>query len=283
MVALAEARRARAAARRDRADRPAAVRQFRGRRLRGAPRRSRRAGETQARDRRPRRRRAVRRRGSWRRARRSASSPARRCRRAPTRCSCRRTAARRAASSIVPPGLKRGANRRLAGEDVRARRGGAAGRPAAAAAGCRAGGGGRADAGSPCAAACASRCSRPATRSSSPAAAAASRRCYDANRYLLAGLLRRLGAEVTDLGILRDDPEKLARGDRGRGRAHDLVLTSGGVSTGEADHVRSAVEKVGRLVFWRVAIKPGRPVAMGAACAGGAHSSACRAIRSPCS
>ena len=51
-------------------------------------------------------------------------------------------------------------------------------------------------------------------------------------------------------------------------RGHDLVLTSGGVSTGEADHVRNAVEKTGRLVFWRVAIKPGRPVAMGVIKAG---------------
>jgi molybdopterin molybdotransferase len=86
---------------------------------------------------------------------------------------------------------------------------------------------------------------------------------YDANRYLLTGMLDRLGAEVTDLGILKDDPAALARAIEAAARDHDLVLTSGGVSTGEADHVRDAVEKVGRLVFWRVAIKPGRPVAMG--------------------
>jgi molybdopterin molybdotransferase len=86
---------------------------------------------------------------------------------------------------------------------------------------------------------------------------------FDANRYLLAGLIGRLGAASTDLGILPDDPDRLARALSAAAQGHDLVITSGGVSTGEADHVRRAVEAVGRLVFWRVAIKPGRPVAMG--------------------
>jgi molybdopterin molybdotransferase len=86
---------------------------------------------------------------------------------------------------------------------------------------------------------------------------------FDANRYLLAGLIERLGASSTDLGILPDDAEKLERAIATAAADHDLVLTSGGVSTGEADHVRAAVERVGRLVFWRVGIKPGRPVAMG--------------------
>ena len=86
---------------------------------------------------------------------------------------------------------------------------------------------------------------------------------YDANRYLLSELLERLGAVVTDLGILPDDPDALARALQAAAGGHDLVVTSGGVSTGEADHVRSAVERIGSLVFWRVAIKPGRPVAMG--------------------
>ena len=86
---------------------------------------------------------------------------------------------------------------------------------------------------------------------------------YDSNRYLLAGLLARFGAEVTDLGILSDDPKELARAIAAAAADHDLVLTSGGVSTGEADYVRSAIESIGRIVFWRVAIKPGRPVAMG--------------------
>ena len=75
--------------------------------------------------------------------------------------------------------------------------------------------------------------------------------------------LERLGAIVTDLGILADEPATLARALERAALHHDLVLTSGGVSTGEADHVRTAVERIGSLVFWRVAIKPGRPVAMG--------------------
>jgi molybdopterin molybdotransferase len=86
---------------------------------------------------------------------------------------------------------------------------------------------------------------------------------YDSNRYLLAGLLARFGADVTDLGILADDPQELASALGAAAASHDLVLTSGGVSTGEADHVRNAIEHIGRIVFWRVAIKPGRPVAMG--------------------
>ena len=86
---------------------------------------------------------------------------------------------------------------------------------------------------------------------------------FDANRYLLSELLEKLGAVVTDLGILPDDPDALARALAKAAAWHDLVITSGGVSTGEADHVRGAVERIGNLVFWRVAIKPGRPVAMG--------------------
>jgi molybdopterin molybdotransferase len=96
-----------------------------------------------------------------------------------------------------------------------------------------------------------------------PGAARGAAAIYDANRYLLSALLERLGAVVTDLGILADDPAELARALAKSAAWHDLVITSGGVSTGEADHVRSAVERIGSLVFWRVAIKPGRPVAMG--------------------
>ncbi|AXK82875.1 molybdopterin molybdenumtransferase MoeA [Pseudolabrys taiwanensis] len=86
---------------------------------------------------------------------------------------------------------------------------------------------------------------------------------YDANRYLLRELLERLGAVVTDLGIIADQPEALAHALQAAARTHDLIVTSGGVSTGEADYVRTAVERIGSLVFWRVAIKPGRPVALG--------------------
>jgi molybdopterin molybdotransferase len=163
---------------------------------------------------------------------------------------------------IVPPGLKLGGNRRLAGEEVRA---GAVVLPA-----------GRRLLAQDVALAAAvgltqllvRRRVRVAVFSTGdeivePGAPRPAPALFDANRYLLAGLLARLGAVNSDLGILPDDPNKLARAIAGAAANHDLVLTSGGVSTGEADHVRSAVETVGKLVFWRVAIKPGRPVAMG--------------------
>jgi len=86
---------------------------------------------------------------------------------------------------------------------------------------------------------------------------------YDANRYTLIALLEGLGCEVADLGILRDDTadirEALARAAAG----HAVIVTSGGMSTGEEDHVKAAVEALGSLYFWRLAIKPGRPVALG--------------------
>jgi molybdopterin molybdotransferase len=163
---------------------------------------------------------------------------------------------------IVPAGLKAGANRRLAGEDARA---GSVVLPA-----------GRFLSAPDVALAAAvgltgltvRRRVRVALFSTGdeivePGKPRPAASLYDANRYLLAGMLEHLNADVTDLGILPDDPERLAQAIAAAGATHDLVLTSGGVSTGEADHVRSAVEKIGRLVFWRVAIKPGRPVAMG--------------------
>src|SRR5439155_2411186 len=78
---------------------------------------------------------------------------------------------------------------------------------------------------------------------------------FDPNRYLLIGLIERLGGVATDLGILPDDPERLARAIAAAATEHDLVVTSGGVSTGEADHVRHAIEMIGRFVFFRVSIK----------------------------
>lgn len=86
---------------------------------------------------------------------------------------------------------------------------------------------------------------------------------WDSNRILLGLLCRRAGADVTDLGIMPDRRDTIAAALRDAAPGHDLVLTSGGVSTGEEDHVRAAVEQSGRLVFWRIAIKPGRPVALG--------------------
>ncbi|HVC54077.1 MAG TPA: gephyrin-like molybdotransferase Glp [Stellaceae bacterium] len=86
---------------------------------------------------------------------------------------------------------------------------------------------------------------------------------YDANRIMLAAMLARLGCAVSDLGIRPDRAEALADTLDAASRSHDLIVTSGGVSTGEEDHVRTAIERLGRLHFWRLAIKPGRPVALG--------------------
>jgi molybdopterin molybdotransferase len=86
---------------------------------------------------------------------------------------------------------------------------------------------------------------------------------FDSNRFMLMAMLARLGCEVDDLGILRDELASTTTMLRDAAATHDLILASGGVSTGEADFVKAAVESVGSLVFWRIAIKPGRPVAMG--------------------
>ena len=86
---------------------------------------------------------------------------------------------------------------------------------------------------------------------------------FDSNRFMLTAMLARLGCDITDLGILADDGSLIAKELGEAATTHDLILTSGGVSTGEADYVKAAVESIGTLVFWRVAIKPGRPVAMG--------------------
>ncbi len=86
---------------------------------------------------------------------------------------------------------------------------------------------------------------------------------FDSNRFMLMAMLGRLGCEVSDLGIFGDDRALLADGLKQAAGRHDLLLTSGGVSTGEEDHVKAAVESAGTLVLWRMAIKPGRPVAMG--------------------
>jgi molybdopterin molybdotransferase len=97
----------------------------------------------------------------------------------------------------------------------------------------------------------------------SPGAPRAAAQLFDSNRFMLMAMLARLGCEVSDLGILRDDRASLASALKQVAGAHDLILTTGGVSTGEEDHVKAGVESVGTLVLWRMAIKPGRPVAMG--------------------
>lgn len=87
-------------------------------------------------------------------------------------------------------------------------------------------------------------------------------RIFDANRAMLLALLDRLGAQVTDGGILPDNATATAEALRHAAARSELIITSGGVSTGEEDHVRAAIAVAGRLEFWRVAIKPGRPVAL---------------------
>src|SRR5438128_9779412 len=80
---------------------------------------------------------------------------------------------------------------------------------------------------------------------------------------MLAALLTGLGCAVSDFGIRPDREAALADTLAAASADHDLIVTSGGVSTGEEDHVKSAIERLGSLPFWRLAIKPGRPVALG--------------------
>jgi molybdopterin molybdotransferase len=86
---------------------------------------------------------------------------------------------------------------------------------------------------------------------------------YDSNRFTLLALLGGLPVKASDLGILPDRAQATASALRQAAAEHDLLLTSGGVSTGEEDHVRAAIQGAGSLVFWRLAVKPGRPAAMG--------------------
>jgi molybdopterin molybdotransferase len=86
---------------------------------------------------------------------------------------------------------------------------------------------------------------------------------FDSNRVMLVAMLKRIGCIVSDLGTRRDDTAQIAEVLELAARSNDLILSSGGVSTGEGDFVKASVEKVGTLVFWRIAMKPGRPVAMG--------------------
>lgn len=86
---------------------------------------------------------------------------------------------------------------------------------------------------------------------------------YESNRYTLIGLLKRLGCAVTDLGILRDDRTILLSALREAAATHDVLLTSGGVSVGTADWVKDVIATLGRIEFWRLAVKPGKPVTFG--------------------
>lgn len=86
---------------------------------------------------------------------------------------------------------------------------------------------------------------------------------YDSNRYTLFGMLNRLGCEVLDMGVVRDDPTLLEQAFRDAAANADVVITSGGVSVGEADFVKQLMDKLGEVVFWKIAMKPGRPLAYG--------------------
>jgi molybdopterin molybdotransferase len=86
---------------------------------------------------------------------------------------------------------------------------------------------------------------------------------YNSNRFMLRGLLSHLGCDVTDLGNIPDSLEATRAALREAASGHDLIVTSGGVSVGEEDHVKPAVEAEGRLNLWQIAIKPGKPLAFG--------------------
>jgi len=86
---------------------------------------------------------------------------------------------------------------------------------------------------------------------------------YDSNRYTLHGMLARLGVELVDLGVVRDDPKLLEGAFRRAAEGADAVITTGGVSVGEADFTRELMAKLGEVLFWRIAMRPGRPMAFG--------------------
>jgi molybdopterin molybdotransferase len=86
---------------------------------------------------------------------------------------------------------------------------------------------------------------------------------YDSNRYTLFGMLAKMGIEAIDMGVVRDDPAILENAFRDAANIADVVITSGGVSVGEADFVKTLLGKLGEVVFWKIAMKPGRPLAYG--------------------
>ncbi len=85
---------------------------------------------------------------------------------------------------------------------------------------------------------------------------------YDSNRYTLHGMLARLGVEIIDMGVVRDDPTLLEKAFR-KAQTADVVITTGGVSVGEADFVKQLMAKLGEVLFWKIAMRPGRPMAFG--------------------
>ena len=85
---------------------------------------------------------------------------------------------------------------------------------------------------------------------------------YDSNRYTLHGMLSRLGVEIVDMGVVRDDPRELEKAFI-LGSKHDVIITTGGVSVGEADFIKQMMAKLGEVLFWKIAMRPGRPMAFG--------------------
>jgi hypothetical protein len=86
---------------------------------------------------------------------------------------------------------------------------------------------------------------------------------YDSNRYTLWGMLTRLGCEVIDMGVVKDDPAALEAAFREAAACADAIITSGGVSVGEADFIKRLMAQLGEVAFWKIAMKPGRPMAFG--------------------
>jgi molybdopterin molybdotransferase len=86
---------------------------------------------------------------------------------------------------------------------------------------------------------------------------------YDSNRYTLHGMLARLGVEITDMGVVRDDPAALRKAFGSAAEKHDVIVTTGGVSVGEADFVKQLMAELGEVLFWKIAMRPGRPMAFG--------------------
>ena len=163
---------------------------------------------------------------------------------------------------IIPPGIKRGSNRRLLGEDIvagtRVLEAGMRLRPQ--------------DIGLAAATGKALLSVRKPLRVAvfstgdevtDPGEELARGKIYDSNRFTLMNLLTTLGCEVEDIGIIPDKPALIEKAVASSIQKKDLIITSGGVSTGEEDHVKNFIEKTGELLFWRLAIKPGRPVALG--------------------
>jgi len=92
---------------------------------------------------------------------------------------------------------------------------------------------------------------------------------YDSNRYTVAGMVQALGCELIDLGVVRDEPAALEQAFLDASAQADVVITSGGVSVGEADHTKAMMKKLGDVAFWRIAMRPGRPMAVGRITQGG--------------